>query len=313
MRTTVTAILILAASLVGLTALVYVTGGTTNAYVHFLYIPIMYAAVRFGTKGGAVVGLTAGVLMMLMPLNTATSEMQPLMSSLARVAAFVTVGSFSGWQIDRFRHEQAETRRLLEESVICLVNIIDSLQPWTAGHSLRVTAIAALIGERLGLSERDMYILRTGGLLHDIGKLSIPPEILDKRGALTDDERAIMETHPVEGYRILQAFHHPRASAIRDIVRHHHEKLDGSGYPDGLAGPQISQFARIVAVADCYEAMTSNRPYRRAMTPVQALSVLEQDAEAGKLDPIVLRHLRDLVYEGRIPDPNMFTNRVDIA
>lgn len=313
MRTTVGAALVSAAGLVGLTALVYVTGGTSKAYVHFLYVPIIYAALRFGFKGGAAVGFLAGVIMMAMPLDTATWAMQPVMSSLARVAAFVTVGGFCGWQIDRNRNEQAETRRLLEESVICLVNIIDSLQPWTAGHSLRVTAIATLIGERLGLPERDMYILRTGGLLHDIGKLSVPQEILDKRGALTDDERAIMETHPVEGYRILQAFHHPRASAIRDIVRHHHERLDGSGYPDRLTGPQISQFARIVAVADCYEAMTSDRPYRRAMSAVQALTILEQDANAGKLDAEVLRHLRELVLNSRIPPPHAFVRSADIA
>lgn len=308
MRKHLNAILICAAWLGALTGFVYVTGGTTNAYVHLLYLPIIYAAVRFGLRGGAATGLVAGILMLLMPLNTATGEQQALFSAVARLVAFVAVGAYSGWQCDRVREEQAEARRLLEESVIALVNIIDSLQSWTAGHSLRVTAIATLIGERLGLSERDMYILRTGGLLHDIGKLSLPPEILEKRGYLTDDEMALVQTHPVEGYRILQAFHHPRASAIRDIVRHHHERLDGSGYPDGLSGSQISLFSRIVAIADVFEAMTADRPYRRAMSSLEALKIMGEEAEAGRLDKDLLPHLQELVLANRIPPPQAFVS-----
>lgn len=289
-----------------LTGLIYATGGTANAYVHLLYLPIIYTAMHFGLRGGIVAGFVAGIVMMMMPLDTATGAAQSLVSASARLAAFVAVGGFCGWQMERYREEQAETRRLLEESVIALVNIIDSLQSWTAGHSMRVTAIASLIGERLGLSERDMYILRTGGLLHDIGKLSLPPEILEKQGRLTSDELALVQTHPVEGFRILQAFHHPRASAIRDIVRHHHERLDGSGYPDGLKGSEISLFARIVAIADVYEAMTADRPYRTAMSPVQALTIMEQEADAGKLDASLLKHLRALIFENRIPPPQSF-------
>lgn len=309
MRKNVVTIALGAGWILVLTGLVYVTGGTKNAYVHLLYFPVMLAAFRAGAQAGAVTGLIAGLLMMFMPIDVSSGAEQPLASAMVRLIAFSLVGACSGWAVASLRKEQAETQRLLEQSVIALVNTIDSSHRWTSGHSLRVSAIAVLIGERLGLNDSDMYVLRGGSLLHDIGKLSLPNDLLDKNGKLTDEEYELIKTHPVEGDRILQAFNHPRASAIRHIVRHHHERLDGSGYPDGLRGDEISLFARITAIADAYEAMTSVRPYREALTPAEALVRLEQDAALGKVDGDVLRHLRELVNAGLVPDSDTFAMR----
>jgi putative nucleotidyltransferase with HDIG domain len=174
---------------------------------------------------------------------------------------------------------------------------IDANSPWTAGHSERVTEITVEIGGRLGLKTEELRILRRGGLLHDIGKIGVPPSILDKAGPLTDSERSIIERHPGLGAEILEPI-----GAFTDaipIVRSHHERMNGSGYPDGLAGENIPYHARILAVADVFDALVSDRPYRSGLTISLAQSIIEKET-GSHFDPDPAQALVRAVRDGSV-------------
>lgn len=181
--------------------------------------------------------------------------------------------------------ERKEKEELLFGAVRALANAIDATSHWTRGHSEKVAKISVEIGKALGLSEEEIEKLRLGALLHDIGKLGIPPELLDKPGKLTPEEYEVLKEHPVWGYRILnpvKAF-----QEIIPIVLYHHERCDGSGYPEGLKCNQIPLLAKIVAVADVIEAMTAERPYKKSHSLEKVLEYIEK--EEGKLfDPEVV-------------------------
>jgi putative nucleotidyltransferase with HDIG domain len=149
---------------------------------------------------------------------------------------------------------------------------IDATSPWTAGHSERVTHLALAIGHQLRLDDVQLDRLRRGGLLHDIGKVVVPPSILDKPGALTPAERALVERHPQVGFELLAPF--PDHADVLAIVRSHHERPDGAGYPDHLSGEDIPWLARVLAVADVYDALTSDRPYRAGMRHERAVELM---------------------------------------
>lgn len=145
-------------------------------------------------------------------------------------------------------------------------------------HTDRVVYFACAIGRELGLSDESMRILQQAAMLRDVGKIGLPDRILQKPGVLDDDEQKRMQGHTVMGEQIMSPLR--STTSLLPIIRHHHERVDGKGYPDGLAGDQIPLGARIVAIADAYEAMVSPRPYRPALTPTKALTTLR--AGAGK-------------------------------
>lgn len=157
-----------------------------------------------------------------------------------------------------------------------LINAIDAKDAYTWGHSDRVALLSKRLGEQLQLPFLECERLYTAGLLHDIGKIGVPDRILQKAGPLTDEEFDEIKKHPQIGYAILQ--HLEQLSYVLPGVLHHHESIDGSGYPHGLRGDDIPLFGRILAVADTYDAMTSYRPYRNAMSPETAQSKLQQGA-----------------------------------
>jgi putative nucleotidyltransferase with HDIG domain len=159
-----------------------------------------------------------------------------------------------------------------------LVATLDARDRYTAGHSAAVAVYGRDIAERLGLSERDQQLAHLAGLVHDIGKVGLAPGLLEKPGPLTRDERTQMEQHPVIGERILARV--DDYDEIAKIVRHHHERVDGCGYPDGLRNDEIPLLSRITAVADAYNAMTSQRPYRDAMPPSVARLRLAQGVDS---------------------------------
>ena len=149
------------------------------------------------------------------------------------------------------------------------------------------------LAEKLGLPEDLRVALRRGALIHDIGKLAVPEHILLKPGPLTPEERKIMEQHSVAGERIcspLRSFRH-----VLPIIRHHHEKWDGSGYPDGLKREQIPLTARILQVTDVYDALTTDRPYRKAFSSENALAILNQEMQRGWWDKTVLQEFEAIV------------------
>lgn len=170
-----------------------------------------------------------------------------------------------------------------------LAKAVDARDAYTGSHSERVAELAGRIARRLGAEEPQVELTRLAGSLHDLGKLAIPEEILRKPELLTDAERLVLERHPQIGYRMLESL---GVDPIAEWVLHHHERWDGEGYPDGLRGDQISLGARIIFVADAFDAMTSERVYRRPLTPVAALNELERCA-GTQFDPAIVAAFAD--------------------
>ena len=170
------------------------------------------------------------------------------------------------------------------ETIEILRFTVEAKDAYTRGHSDRVSAYSVLIGEALGLSEDDLKTLKIGGLFHDIGKIGIPDAILLKTDKLTDDEYSEIKNHPAIGAHILS-----NASIFADIipiVKHHHERYDGKGYPARLAGEDIPYLARIVAVADTFDAMTSRRSYRQALDFDYTTNEIER-CKGTQFDPTI--------------------------
>jgi HD domain len=177
-----------------------------------------------------------------------------------------------------------------------LATLLESRDPYTHGHSRRVARYAEMIAGRMGLSRRDVAKVRDAAAVHDVGKLNVPAAILQKAGPLTDAEFDVIKLHPIDGSELVSKLGDPELTAI---VRHHHERLDGTGYPDSVAGDEIPLGARIIAVADTFDAITSMRPYRPASTHKTALHVLVNEA-GRQLDPAAVRAFRGY-YSGRRP------------
>ncbi|MGA3327500.1 MAG: HD domain-containing phosphohydrolase [Terriglobia bacterium] len=167
-------------------------------------------------------------------------------------------------------------------TLTALARAIDAKSPWTAGHSERVTSLAMNIAQVMGYAEKDLERMRRGGLLHDIGKIGTPPGILDKAGKLNPEELKTMRDHVRLGAHILEPI--PGFAEVVPIVLQHHEWVDGSGYPEGLAGDAISLDARIFAVADCFDALVSDRPYRAGLSREQVIGMIK-DGSGRQFDP----------------------------
>jgi len=180
-----------------------------------------------------------------------------------------------------------------ENVIFSLARAIEAKDAYTQGHTERVSQLAMLVGERLKLSGEDTDALKKGGILHDIGKIGVPDGILNKPGKLEPQEFEIIKTHPDIGARICS-----KLNSIKNaipVIRYHHEKLDGSGYPDGLKGNSIPITARIMAIVDVYDALTSTRPYRPAMPKERALAILDEEANRGWWDKEILIEFSDIV------------------
>ena len=208
---------------------------------------------------------------------------QPWILPLFLAPALAAQRSFVLYQGERrLAGDLAEVNRHLERANLsfatALVATLDARDRYTAGHSAAVAIYARDIATRMGLTEAEVRLVHVCGLVHDIGKIGLPPGLLEKPGALTLDERRQMEEHTVIGERILANV--DDYAEIARIVRHHHERVDGQGYPDGLVGDEIPLLARIIAVADAYNAMTSDRPYRDAMPSQVARLRLAQAVES---------------------------------
>jgi putative two-component system response regulator len=180
-----------------------------------------------------------------------------------------------------------------ETVLFSLALTIEAKDPYTEGHCDRLSKYSVALGEKLGLSQELRVALRRGGLIHDIGKLAVPEHILLKPGPLTPEERKIMEQHTVIGEEIcapLRSFHH-----VLPIIRHHHEKQDGSGYPDGLKGAQVPLTARILQITDIYDALTTDRPYRKALPMEKAVAIMREEVKRGWWDGSILDEFEAVV------------------
>lgn len=185
-------------------------------------------------------------------------------------------------------------------SLLTLTLAIEERDPYTRGHSARVTALALVLAERVGCRARELEAIRVGGPVHDVGKLGIPDEVLLKPGPLDGDELAVVRGHPQTGADLLRGV--AGVEAALACVLYHHERWDGGGYPAGLAGLDIPREARVLAVADAFDAMTSTRPYRRALSRAAAIAEVERCAGI-QFDPQVALALAEAWHRGEL-DPD---------
>jgi putative two-component system response regulator len=184
------------------------------------------------------------------------------------------------------RRQTRRVRRTFLSAIASLVRTVEERDPYTAGHARRVRRYALHLAAVLGLDSRRRRQVGLAAMLHDIGKVGIPDAILHKPDRLTPEEDRIIRSHPEVGERILAPI--VRSPAVLAAIRGHHERLDGSGYPDGLLGEQIPLLARLIAIPDCYDALTTARAYRPALPTQEALAMLEADA-GSHFDPALVR------------------------
>ncbi len=205
--------------------------------------------------------------------------------------------------IKELKSAMGELEELSMGTIRALADALDAKCDYTAGHSLRVSRISMLIGKTMGLPFEDLRDIELGGILHDIGKIGVPESILWKPAQLTPDEREVMRKHPSISAQIIGELRGLRRA--REYVKHHHEYFDGNGYPDGLAGDAIPVGARIILVSDAYDAMTTDRPYRKAIGHERAVKELEA-GRGTQFDPVVVDALMKLLEEG----PEVLNKRV---
>lgn len=195
---------------------------------------------------------------------------------------------------DDYHTETESTRNL----VVTLANVIEAKDKYTDGHTRRVGVISKNLGERLGMEGDRLYHLETAGIIHDIGKVGIPENILNKPGRLTPEEYEIIKKHSEVGETIIRPLNSLSECLIP--VRSHHEKLNGSGYPDGLKGEEISPETRILCVADIFDALYSDRPYREKMPIDKVKDIMKEEVDNGALDETVVEELFHMIDSGEM-------------
>jgi putative two-component system response regulator len=183
-----------------------------------------------------------------------------------------------------------------ESVLFTLARSIEGKDPYTHGHCERLSDYSARLGVHLGLAADQIVALRRAGIVHDVGKIAVPDSILLKPARLTEDEWKLIYEHPVVGERICAPLKSFRL--VLPIIRHHHEKFDGSGYPDKLQGEDIPIAARVLQIVDVYDALTTDRPYKKAFSITDALQTMKQEVTKGWWDPRIFDQFEQLVRSG---------------
>jgi putative nucleotidyltransferase with HDIG domain len=308
-----TAMRALAGGLAGIAAATVLSQGDAfGVLVAAVAVAAIIEALCDATLGAATValrgsGTARSFLMSMHPIMTATVPLYtPLIAMLAYAYNELAVWSvlfffgpvFAAQRFYRLYQEERAAARQLERANLsfaaALVAALDARDRYTAGHSAAVAVYARDIARRIGLSANEQRLAHLAGLVHDIGKVGLPPGLLEKPGPLTLEERRIMEEHSAIGERILGKVE--GYSEIATIVRHHHERVDGNGYPDGLPGREIPLIAKILCVADAYNAMTSGRPYRDAM-PSRVARLRLAQAVGSQFDTTVVAAFEAILAE----------------
>lgn len=261
--------------------------GVTSGVHSAISVPLVTRG--SGSAGKAAEEQVLGVLTLLCTrkYHTFTSEDMDLLRTLGSLIAVAVSNS-------RLEERQHSTFVRTMES---LATALEARDEYTQGHSQRVCEVSMMLGEKMGFSSEAIEELRIGTVLHDIGKIGVPDGILNKRGRLTAEEFQVMKQHPVIGYEICKPL--MLSEGVLMIIRNHHEKLDGSGYPDGLKGGELPLSLRIVCVADAFDAMSSTRPYRKVMAIREVLAELSRGA-GTQFDSVVVEALKELIVAERL-------------
>ncbi len=201
------------------------------------------------------------------------------------------------FNLKSYREKQKNDVKIILQSMNTFISFIDAKDPYTRGHSRRVAMYAAEIAKRMRLSEDEVQNIYYAGLLHDAGKISVPDAVLNKPGRLTEDERRQIQDHTIAGGKMLKTMTSLRG--IRETALYHHERYDGTGYPEGLKGASIPLYARIVGVADSYDAMSSNRVYRRHLNKDEIIEEI-QKGSGTQFDPDIVIYMVDMINDGYV-------------
>ena len=284
-----------------------------NGWATLLYLlPILWAALRHGLRGGILAASGSGFCHLVGLAWMAVAHQVPeigrdVWAGRADLLILSLAGALVGWSRERelrVREELIESNRLLRRDLVriseALMQAVEAKDAYTGGHLRRVGDYAVSVGEKLGLRGRDLETLHYASLLHDVGKLGVPESVLRKEGPLDAAEVEQMRRHPEIGARMLERLDLLNGAA--PLVLHHQERFDGDldgqhpGYPRGLAGNDIPLGARIIAVVDAFDAMTTTRPYRAALPPEEAMAVLRRE-RGRQFDPRVVDAFLDSVAE----------------
>jgi hypothetical protein len=303
--------MVLAAAAAGLVLVWLLPRG--NEWTTLVYLlPILWAAINYGLRGGVLAASGSGIchllgLAGLVVLAGVPGIGREVWSGRADLLILSLAGALVGWSRQRelrLREELIESNRLLRRDLVrvsdALMQAVEVKDAYTGGHLRRVSEYAVAVGQKLGLRGRDLETLHYASLLHDVGKLGVPESVLRKEGPLDENETGLMRQHPEIGARMLERLELLRGAA--PLVLHHQERFDGEldgqhpGYPKGIAGEEIPLGARIIAVVDAFDAMTTTRPYREALPVEEAASVLLRE-KGRQFDPRVVDAFLDSLAE----------------
>ncbi len=285
--------IIFLASVIGIIALLhYLTPTEPHAYhkLHIIFrklylLPPVMAAAWFGLRGACVTALVVSLLFILHAFLDWPGNYMEQANQVGELVGFWVAGIIPGWLFDRQRSLLVDLANANEETLIGLVSALDLREHNTRLHSQRVREYTELIARRLGVDEKMRQEIGFGALLHDVGKIAVPDQILLKPGKLTDQEWVEMRKHPDAGFRIVKRIGFLKDAA--EIVYAHHEQFDGHGYPRGLKGASIPLGARMFMVADVYDALTSERPYHSPMKYEDAAAEIKR-LSGSHFDPVVV-------------------------
>ncbi|WP_181444566.1 HD-GYP domain-containing protein [Bacillus sp. 03113] len=268
------------------TMVVFLTNGSSQVFTHLFYIPIILASYGYGASGGFITGIIAGLLVgPFMPFDVEKDISQSFLSWTFRCIFFAFFGYISGILFYKLRTLKKYYEEIGTSIISSLANAIEARDPYTLGHCHNVEKMSVALAKQLHMSEKELLEIKWSSLIHDIGKIGIPEEILNKPGQLTDEEYSIIKQHPIIGAEIIQPL--KNLSVIVPGVKYHHEAMDGTGYPEGLVYEQIPLQARIIAIADVWDALTSDRPYRKGLSHKEAAAIMLNMA-GTKLDSKLL-------------------------
>jgi HD-GYP domain-containing protein (c-di-GMP phosphodiesterase class II) len=281
-----------------------VIAGAVGAYIAAdLAVSTLFERLAYGhpvAPPSRADGWVYGIDLLLAPLGVATAiaaDGRPWALAVVFVPLAVLLGIFARERRGRIDHA-LELSRAYRGTAMLLGDMVDTDDAYTGSHSRDVVELAVEVGTRMGLGAEALRDLEFGSLLHDVGKIAVPNEIINKPGRLTPQEWAIMKRHTIEGQRMLENVGGV-LSRVGVIVRASHEAYDGTGYPDGLAGDAIPIQARICSACDAFSAMTSDRSYRRAMPVQDAIAELRR-CSGTQFDPAVVAALVSVIEESRV-------------